>query len=712
MNMLVPMVDTHAHLSDIYRSFDAQNKATFLEEKFVPRNASSLKKIRKFPTGLKHIIAIEDDPTRWSEVRHEGDALVSVVPGCHPLNAQMWDDEHPGKLEDILRSRRNVRGVGVTGFDSTKKVSLSLQESVFRQVMRFAIDFAQPLVLHFRGEGMFTKGFDILYESGFPRDHGIVVHSFSGTWQEARPFLQFFNNLYIGVSPLILHRKKLEAMVWSIPPQRLLLESDAPNFSSGGVESGMPADIVQVGVKISVIKRIPPEEVFSLTARNAERVFNLNLNDSGEWRDDELNYGRTGPFQLTRSKEEKIGMLQALGYTRQDAVLALTTADNDLEKAKNILISEHEEGCMSELQRCARSQYSDVETLGIDYTKSPPIPCPNTDGRGVKRPGGPTAAGDEKNLLGYSGLFKRFFHDNFACQICREVDKQHEILFHCSNGHLMCMVCYRVKGDDSRCQSCGEKVEEGGRCRPSEAAIKIFREPALYDLAERFQELEGENRDLTNAIRSLQDEGRITCLTDANRRQEERIKELETDLATKTASYEDMSFNCTNAETRERSVRQQAAFLQKQLDDLRVRCDKAEELRKVAEARAYSAEALASRNEEQTKLQGERAAMSETLMKEAEEKALAAEARIKRAEEKALAAEARVKRADEKALAAEARVKEEEEKMREAEARVKEEEEKARSAEKRAKEAESDAIERRLLLDEVVSIAKHRKPKD
>ena len=702
MNLMVPMVDSHAHLSEIYRAYDEENKSTFLEEKYVPKNAAGLKTITKFPCGLSKIITVEDDPSRWGEWKHEGDSMVSVIIGCHPLKAHMWDDHHPKQLEDILKNRRNIRGVGATGFDTTQNVSINLQENIFRQLMRFSLDFGQPLVLHFRGEGMFEKGFDILYRSGFPRDHGIVVHSFSGTWQEARPYLQYFTNLYMGVSPMILHSKKLEAMVWSIPPQRLLLETDAPNFPHKERKMGMPADLVQVGVKVALIKCLPPEEIFSLTAANAERVFSFSLGDSGEWRKDNLNFGSSGPFQLRRNKEQKIGMLQALGYCRADAVLALIKCDDDLEKAKNILISEHEEVTANEQYKASRSEFRGMEPLNVDYTQSPAIPPRNTDGRGVKRPGGPTAAGDDKNQLGYSALFKRFFHDNFMCIVCKDVDKQHEILFHCSNGHLMCMICHRVAGDETTCGSCGEKVTEAGRCRTTETAIRIFRQPELYDLAERYQKLEAENKDLINAVKSLQSEGRITTLSDANRRQEDRIKELEVNLAAKEASYDDMSFNCANAETRERSVRQQAAFLQKQVDDLKARCDKAEKLKNIAEARAYSAEALASRTEDQKRLQGERATISETLTTKAEEK-------TREAEEKTREAEARAQRAEEKAREAEARAQRDAEKAREAEARAQEAEEKARGAEARAVEAESNAMEGRLLLDEVANIAKNRK---
>ncbi len=162
--MVMPVIDSHAHLSKIYRGMEADNKDTFLEDKFVPKNTAGLKKISKFPMGMAHIITIEDNPLRWHERRHENDKLVSVVIGCHPNSVQHWDEMHTDQIGDIIKIRRNIRGIGETGLDSTRGVSLSLQENIFRLHMTLSLDFSLPIVLHLRGDGMNKRGFDLLYK--------------------------------------------------------------------------------------------------------------------------------------------------------------------------------------------------------------------------------------------------------------------------------------------------------------------------------------------------------------------------------------------------------------------------------------------------------------------------------------------------------------------------------------------------------------------
>jgi TatD DNase family protein len=74
-----------------------------------------------------------------------------------------------------------------------------------------------------------TKLFKSKYLS---KSHRIHLHCFTGGWQLATKYLDEFENLCIGVTPLIGFNVSLELedFVRKIPLDRLLLETDAPYF--------------------------------------------------------------------------------------------------------------------------------------------------------------------------------------------------------------------------------------------------------------------------------------------------------------------------------------------------------------------------------------------------------------------------------------------------------------------------------------------------
>ncbi len=528
----------------------------------------------------------------------------------------------------------------------------------------------------------------------------MMLHCFTGDWEEAKLFVEYFTNCYVSFSPKILNNKKLESTVWCVPPERLLIETDAPHFPLGGQERGMPQDIIKVGVRVAMIKHMPPEEIFHVTARNAKRLFSLPVDLDDAWRDDSLNFGRSGPFAPPKkSKEQIVAELVSMGYNRDFVLLSLLQADNDPERAKDLLVRNAEEDEKRLMLREKQTRYRQVQQINIDFSKSPEIPTPTKDGRGTKRHGIPPNATSDDGKLGYSGLFKRFA-DNFACRICDNVDKQHEVLYHCQRGHILCQICFRVKGDETSCRECGGKVKEVSRCLPTQRAIEIFKEPGVFDLAERNQELELENKDQASIIQSLQEDSRITSLTEKTERQKERIEELEKSLAHKTACHEEMSFNCNSAEVRERAVRSRVSDLQKKVDELEAKCKSEERLRrtaeekfKIAEAKAKEAGARASKEKEKTKA-AESSGASEEAKRAATaaEKALREERKAKMAEKVAAAAAEKAAKEEDKAAAA----KKAAEAAKKAASQAAK---KAAEATEKASKAKEDATESRMILD-------------
>ena len=145
--------------------------------------------------------------------------------GCHPHNAQHYDDA----LEAVLRERLHdgrVSALGEVGLDYHYDLSpREAQREAFRRQIRLAKEAGLPVVLHMREAH--DDGFAILSEEGFP-EAGTLLHCFNldaaelARWTEAGCFIAFGGPLTFKKADEVREAAKL------VPADRLLTETDAP----------------------------------------------------------------------------------------------------------------------------------------------------------------------------------------------------------------------------------------------------------------------------------------------------------------------------------------------------------------------------------------------------------------------------------------------------------------------------------------------------
>ncbi|EDW25764.1 GL15649, partial [Drosophila persimilis] len=101
------------------------------------------------------------------------------------------------------------------------------QRLYFEKQLSLAAEFRLPLFLHMRNAhsdfmAILGRNRDKLKECG-----GGVVHSFTGTLEEAHSILAF-GGLYIGVNGCSLKTEENAEVVRQLPNDRILLETDCP----------------------------------------------------------------------------------------------------------------------------------------------------------------------------------------------------------------------------------------------------------------------------------------------------------------------------------------------------------------------------------------------------------------------------------------------------------------------------------------------------
>lgn len=188
-----------------------------------------------------------------------------------------------------LAQHPKVIAVGETGLDrfhlpkdEPEELYLEHQKKVFRQHYAIAEEFGLPLVMHVRDahDEMIAFLKEIREEKGklIPG----VVHCYTGNWSQAEQYLELgFNLGFTGVvtfppkktnpTPQI----ELEEVLRNMPPDRILVETDAPFLAPQAYrgEQCEPWMVEEVLKKFSLIREVAVDEITRQVNENTLRLF-------------------------------------------------------------------------------------------------------------------------------------------------------------------------------------------------------------------------------------------------------------------------------------------------------------------------------------------------------------------------------------------------------------------------------------------------------
>lgn len=146
--------------------------------------------------------------------------------GVHPHDAKSFDDNTIETLEELLRESQVV-AVGECGLDFNRDFSpRDMQHACLEAHLELAAKCQLPLFLHERDA---HPPFLDLMTRYRDRISAGVVHCFTGTADHARAYLDL--DLHLGITGWICDERRglhLRDVVRDIPPERLLIETDAP----------------------------------------------------------------------------------------------------------------------------------------------------------------------------------------------------------------------------------------------------------------------------------------------------------------------------------------------------------------------------------------------------------------------------------------------------------------------------------------------------
>jgi len=249
------LIDSHAHLDD--RAF-AKDRAAVIARCF---EAS----IGVITIGAD--LRSSREAVRLAE-RHRG---IWATVGVHPHDAKTLTADALGELEEL--AKRAV-AIGEIGLDYYRDLSpRDVQRKVFAGQLDMASRLKLPIAIHNREST--DDLLAILREAG--TSHRGVIHSFLGDRALAETFLSLGFHLGIGGPITFPKNGALREAVRSIPPDRILLETDCPYLTPVPYRGrrNEPAYVHYVAEAIAEIKGIAAEDVAHRTTENTERLFGL-----------------------------------------------------------------------------------------------------------------------------------------------------------------------------------------------------------------------------------------------------------------------------------------------------------------------------------------------------------------------------------------------------------------------------------------------------
>jgi TatD DNase family protein len=236
--------------------------------------------------GVGYAMINGSSPADWPDVA----ALAARDPrnlpsfGLHP-----WDvpTAPAGWLDELRRVllAHPAAGVGEMGLDRwIEGFDPVAQEAAFRAQLALAVELDRPLTIHcVRAIGPLM---DILRATALPR-RGFLLHSWNGPVELVPELARL--GAYFSFSAHHLPERKAHLRVQfaaAIPPERILVETDAPALcpapeyrvhelpaSAEGVEQNHPSNLRRNLVELARTMGVTPEQAAARTGANFARLF-------------------------------------------------------------------------------------------------------------------------------------------------------------------------------------------------------------------------------------------------------------------------------------------------------------------------------------------------------------------------------------------------------------------------------------------------------
>lgn len=249
------LIDAHCHLD--FEIFDADR------DQVLQRAADS---------HISDIVIPGTQRNYWDRVRKlcYAHKQLHACYGLHPYWLNDHEQQHLRDLENYVVQHRPV-AIGECGLDFRPgQVDRAKQLDFFSSQLEIAQQHQLPVVIHA------VKATEMVLTQ-IRKFNGLsgMIHSFSGSAEQARQLIELNFYISIGASVSYERAKKLRAVVKTIPVSSLLVETDAPDQPAEKYhgQRNEPAYLVDTVELIAELRGESFDSIASQTTINARNLF-------------------------------------------------------------------------------------------------------------------------------------------------------------------------------------------------------------------------------------------------------------------------------------------------------------------------------------------------------------------------------------------------------------------------------------------------------
>lgn len=218
-----------------------------------------------------------DWPVVWQLAREHADVIPCF--GLHPWYVTPHGTKDLASLIFFLDQMPSAMGeIGLDRWIEPRDEAL--QEAVFRAQLELARDRQLPVMIHcVRAWGWLL---DVL-RSIPPLPAGFLLHAYGGAADLVKPLAEMGAYFSVGGGVLAEHSSRRRESLSHVPPDRLLLETDAPDIlpppafraftmrDADGRERNHPANLGSMAAGVARLLNRTPEALARQTTENARR---------------------------------------------------------------------------------------------------------------------------------------------------------------------------------------------------------------------------------------------------------------------------------------------------------------------------------------------------------------------------------------------------------------------------------------------------------
>ena len=229
--------------------------------------------------AINRIVIPTVEPDNWQQVltlTNANQHHVELYPalGIHPWYLKGLSESTLEQLDRLIAVHKDqIIAVGEAGIDGTiaqQQDNLEQQIHFFERQLELANKHKLPIIIHHRkSHAEIVQSLNL-----HPVEFGGIVHAFSGSYQQAKAYLDRGFKLGIGGTISYQRAKKTINTVKKLPLDSMVLETDAPSMPLDGFQgqANSPLKLITVFELVCQLREEAPQDI-------ADQLW-LNLNDA------------------------------------------------------------------------------------------------------------------------------------------------------------------------------------------------------------------------------------------------------------------------------------------------------------------------------------------------------------------------------------------------------------------------------------------------